>query len=157
MKYLFLFFTLFSFVLLNAQSNSTISKDSAGVGLSESELKTAKEGYVLMMASKSNLDKDEYNEMIKRKLKGVDASINLMTDKIRNLGDIREVVKKKLTGNIHKTDFTSVEEGVEAIMKSYALYQKIIDENKELYALLNKATVKQQVEIAKHGLPKLGY
>lgn len=158
MRSLFLFFILFCSVQLNAQSSgAAIANDSVVEGLSESELQTAKEDYQRMLKSQRNIDKNEYNRMIKEKLKGVDASIDMRNDKIRDLDDIREVVTRKLTGNIHKTDFTSVEEGVEAVMRSYALIEEIMQENKELYGLIKRATIKQQLEIYKRVRPNIGY
>jgi hypothetical protein len=42
-------------------------------------------------------------------------------------------------------------------MRSYTLIEEIMQENKELYGLIKRATIKQQLEIYKRVRPNIGY
>ena len=131
MKYIIFF--LFCLVSVNAQStNRTLAQDSVKYGLSNEELQKAKEMYALMTKSNTyHLYKEAINDNA-IKLGNANYPADLKTSD-------RKEVEKWLQGNIHDTQYASVEEGIDMITKTSILMNKMYNENIELYTLMRRS------------------
>jgi hypothetical protein len=134
---------MFTFLISNAQSTPTAASiDSTKTGLTEKELQLAKDLYVKMM-------KTETYVLFKKDLRT--RSKKLKNLKLPPYGEMnqcdREQVKKWLAANLSKTDFKSVDEGLDTLLKGCMLLEKLHVDNAELYSLISKAKVAQIGEI----------
>ncbi|NDI98936.1 hypothetical protein GWA97_07600 [Flavobacterium sp. LaA7.5] len=138
MRFLFIFFL--SILSLNsvAQTKS---------GLSSAEVNIAKQKFEAMMETDTYIKLHENIITVNKKLNGVKPIELKKLSKIEDINDLKHKLKIHLAPNIKKTDFKSVDEAVDEIIKNALLTHKLITDNKEVYDLIRRATTKQRIYI----------
>lgn len=143
------FLIIFSFICFaaNAQSVDSLNKGSAKSGLSEFELQIAKDDYLKMMQSETYIEMHKEIKTLNKKLKGVKLFDVTNADWIKDMDGFKKALREVLRESITRTDFKSLDEAVDAIVKNFQLMQKNISENSELYVLIAKANREQIAQI----------
>ncbi len=151
MKYLILSFLLLT-VLHSYPQSAVPVIDTVKKGLSESELNRAKELYTQMTqtATYIHLKKkmSAFNEKLNRVDIGPSAEQKMVMLNQKEPGKaLDSLYRKRLTDNLSKTEFKSVEEGMAGLGELKDLERKKQEENAELYSLRKRASQVQLREI----------
>lgn len=143
---------LFAMALCNAQPETRNAKTRPG--LTDAELKTAKELYVKMLESET---KKQQQEVIRKQVELSNGVLmpsmaelskhNLKAEDYKGEDGMRKLYTDFWTMNVGRTKFKSVEEAVDIHMQSLMLQKKIRQENPELYKNMDNATMAQLREI----------
>jgi hypothetical protein len=143
MKYIIIIFSLLLSISVNAQTSSAQNVEKEL--LTEQEVKIAKELYIKMMQTETYKLQRQNMTRFRQKLNGVNIypkNINPET-----LEEDSKMAKKKLEENIAKTKFGSFKEAIDLMEEGKALTAKMMDENKELFDLIKRASAEQIREI----------
>lgn len=141
--YLIIFFATALLSYNNSFSQTPIHYEIKGKGLSENELATACENFVKMIKTDTYTNNEKLTKEFAKKTGPV--LLELPQDFISD----RELFNSWLEKNITKTNFKSLTEAKFLVDKMVSSTEKLMLENAELYALINKATAEQIVKIRK--------
>lgn len=144
MRYFIIFFCVLC-LGLNAQTPKLAStSNTVKKGLSQNELQQAVKMYEAMTKSETYIKMNKSIEMAEEKCNHL--SMPLLS-KSGNADEYYRVIRKWFEDNLSKTKYKTVEEGINDIKKGADLCNRMLAENKELYALLRRATKEQALAI----------
>lgn len=154
MKHIIVILCLIGFISVQAQQTLKGQTESVKKGLSDTDLLIAKKKYLEMMKSDTYIQNRRNITIMNEKLNGVELFSIEEIVKMSKDNDgkdemllFKEFIRKRLAENINKTNFISVDEGVELHVQGIKLQEKELEENAQLYALMRKATREQFSEI----------